>query len=146
MEVASYHTPGGGCTCNRQRVKTASERMREAEQLGRIIAEEARRRMLAGKPADPVPMLAQGPNDERKTRTRLAGAVGMKSRTFAKVEGVYHVDRGGATDGTHGFQYAPHLLSPRTGARRAGAFVANWQHDPLPGRGDAARKCKGPAP
>ncbi len=37
---------------NRQRVKTTSEVMREAEQLKRIIAEEAKRRMLAGTTED----------------------------------------------------------------------------------------------
>jgi len=42
---------------NDQREKTASERMHEADHLTRIIAEEARRRMLAGKQTDP-PRLA----------------------------------------------------------------------------------------
>ena len=65
--------------------------MREAEQLKRIIAEEAKRRMLAGKAVDPVATLPQGSEDERKTRTQVAEAVGMKPRTFAKVEGVYSV-------------------------------------------------------
>ncbi|MDP9374621.1 MAG: hypothetical protein M3Q65_19665, partial [Chloroflexota bacterium] len=63
--------------------------MREAEQLKRIIAEEARRRMLAGQ-ADPVATLQQGSAWERKTVTQVAEAVGMKPRTFAKLEHVYN--------------------------------------------------------
>ena len=38
--------------------------------------------------------LAQRTEDERKTRTQVAEAVGMKPRTFAKVEGVYNVAEG----------------------------------------------------
>ncbi len=41
-----------------------------------------------------VPSLAQRDDDERKTRTQVAGAVGMKRSTFAKVEGVYNIAEG----------------------------------------------------
>ena len=78
---------------DRQRVKTHSEVLREAEQLKYIIAEEARRRMLAGQP-DPVATLQQGSAWDRKTVTQIAEAVGMKPRTFATVEGVYSVAEG----------------------------------------------------
>ncbi len=46
---------------NRQREKTYSERMREAEHLERIVAERNRRRMLAGKATDPLPTLTPLP-------------------------------------------------------------------------------------
>jgi len=73
---------------NRQREKTYTERMREADQLTRIFAEEARRRMIAGK-ADPLATLPEGRPDEGFTRTKVAEAVGMKPRTYAKTKKVY---------------------------------------------------------
>ncbi len=79
---------------NRQRVKTHSETMREAERLKGIIAEEAQRHMLAGKAANPGATLHQGSPWERRTTTPVAEAVGMKPRTFAKVEAVYSVAEG----------------------------------------------------
>ena len=74
---------------NDQREKTASERMHEADHLTRIIAEEARRRMLAGKQTDPLPTLAEGRSDAGFTRTQVAEAVGMKRSTYAKTKKVY---------------------------------------------------------
>jgi len=52
---------------NRQRDKTPSEVMREADSLTRIFAEEARRRMLPGKAAAPVATLPQGSGGDHKT-------------------------------------------------------------------------------
>ncbi len=69
--------------------------MREAEQLERIIAEEAERRMLAGKATDPPATLPEG-RSERETRTQVAEAVGMKPRTFAKVQHVFNAAEGKA--------------------------------------------------
>jgi len=88
---------------NRQREKTMSERMHEADNIERIIAEEARRRMLAGQTSggktagrgrpktddSSVPTLAQSYRDDDKTRTQVAEAVGMKRSTFAKVRHVH---------------------------------------------------------
>jgi len=54
---------------NCQRVKTASETMREAEQLKRIITEEARRRMLAGRDEH-----GAGAQTHRPVRRRAARA------------------------------------------------------------------------
>ncbi len=68
--------------------------LREAEQLKRIIAEEARRRMLAGKATDPLATLPEGPREAQQTRAQVADAVGMKPRTFAKVEDIYHAAAG----------------------------------------------------
>ncbi len=84
---------------NRQREKTPSEMMREAENLTRIFAEEARRRMLAGitedgaggrgKQKNPVATLPQGLGGDHKTRTQVAESVGKKPRTYAKIKQVY---------------------------------------------------------
>ncbi len=73
--------------------------MHEADNIERIIAEEHRRKMLAGVTEDgaggrghkknPAPTLAQGLGDNRETRTQIAEAVGMKARTFAKVKQVH---------------------------------------------------------
>ena len=83
---------------NRQRAKTPSERMHEADNLTRIFAEEARKAMLAGvtedgaggrgKRVNPLPTLAEGLPD-RRTDTQAAEAVGMKQRTYAKVKYVH---------------------------------------------------------
>jgi ParB-like chromosome segregation protein Spo0J len=70
---------------NRQREKTASERMHEADNLTRIFADEARRRMLAGKD-DPRATLREG---RSRTDAAVAEAVGMKERTYRKTKSVY---------------------------------------------------------
>jgi ParB-like chromosome segregation protein Spo0J len=51
---------------NRQREKTVTETMHEAEHIARIIAEENRRKMLAGKGDNPVATLQQGSAWERR--------------------------------------------------------------------------------
>ncbi len=78
---------------NRQREKTYSERMREAEHLERIVAERNRRRMLAGKAADPLPTLVGGAGDTR-TVAQVAEAVGLKRETYRKVRRVYDTAAG----------------------------------------------------
>lgn len=78
---------------NRQREKTASDIMREAERLRDIEREKARKRMLAGKAADPVPHVAQG---KGKTRDKVAEQVGRKRGTLANIETVWKA----ATDET----------------------------------------------
>ncbi len=80
---------------NRQREKTYSERMREAEHIKRIVAEEAKRRMLAGRATDPPPTLGEGRHSQ-ETVAQVAEVVGMKRSTFAKVERVHTL----ATDET----------------------------------------------
>jgi len=84
---------------NRQREKTASEVMHEAENFERIIAEENRRKMLAGVTEDgaggrgrkknPVHNCAQGSDSERKTRSRVAEEVGMGRGSFDRIKTVY---------------------------------------------------------
>ncbi len=85
---------------NRQRDKTASEVMHEAEHIARIIEEENRRKMLAGVTEDgaggrghklnPVPNSGQGlAPKRRKTDTQVAEAVGMKPTTYASVRHVH---------------------------------------------------------
>ncbi len=89
---------------NRQRVKTASEVMREAKEFKRIIERQAQQRQdegraKGGKAAgrgrpkgsdSSVATLPQSYQEEAKTRTQVAEAVGMKPRTFAKLEHVYN--------------------------------------------------------
>jgi hypothetical protein len=74
---------------NRQRDKTASERMHEADNLTRIFAEENRKKMLAGKAPDPPATLREGTRHERETVAQVAEQVGMKPRTYAKVKNVH---------------------------------------------------------
>jgi len=85
---------------NRQREKTMSERMHEAENIERIVAEENRRKMLAGVTPDgaggrghtlnPRPMLDEGLAPQRRTDAAVAEAVGMKRSTHRKVKDVYN--------------------------------------------------------
>jgi len=70
---------------NRQREKTPSERMHEAEQIHRIETAKAKARMLAGK-ADPVANLPQGPG---RTRDKVAEQVGRKTGTFRSLKKVW---------------------------------------------------------
>jgi len=84
---------------NRQRDKTTSEVMHEAEHIARIIAEENRRKMLAGVTEDgaggrghklnPRPTLDEGLAPQRRTDAAVAEAVGMKRGTHRKVKAVY---------------------------------------------------------
>ena len=83
---------------NRQREKTMSERMHEADNIERIIAEENRRKMIAGVTADggggrghklnPVLNSTQGLGDG-KTRTQVAEAVGLKPDKYRKIKHVH---------------------------------------------------------
>ena len=88
---------------NRQREKTPSERMHEAENLTRIFTEEARREMLAGQTAggktagkgrpktddSSPPTLGESYRHERETGARVADTIGMKRNTYAKVKHVH---------------------------------------------------------
>ena len=78
---------------NRQRQKTVSQRMREAEELEAIERERAKKRMLAGKKADPTATLREGQKGE--TGDKAAEAVGMKPRTYAKAKAVYEAAKAG---------------------------------------------------
>ena len=72
---------------NRQRKKTASEVMRESEQIERIIAAEAKARQKR-KPEDSVrPTLDE--QTPMRTDEAVAEAVGMKRSTYAKTKKVY---------------------------------------------------------
>lgn len=70
---------------NRQREKTPSEVMREADHIGLIETAKAKARMLAGQ-ADPVANLPQGPG---RTRDKVAEQVGMKTGTFRSIQKVW---------------------------------------------------------
>jgi len=78
---------------NRQREKTLSDRMREAENLTRIVAEEAKAQQ--GARTDLRATLHEGLSPIR-TDTAVAEVVGMKQRTYAKTKKVYDA----ATKGT----------------------------------------------
>jgi DNA modification methylase len=85
---------------NRQRVKTLTQRMREADQLETIERQRAKRRQRVhggtapGRAADTVGNLAGSESGE--TREKLAAAVGMKARSFAKVRTVYQAAQAGS--------------------------------------------------
>jgi len=81
---------------NRQREKSASEVMREAEHMAFIFAEQARKAMFAGvtkegaggrgKKKNPVANLPQGSG---RTRDKVAEQVGMKTGTFRSIQKVW---------------------------------------------------------
>jgi len=70
---------------NRQRVKTSTQRQREANKVWEI--EEARARMRQGTRTDIGAILPE--SDRGRTRDKVAEAVGMKPRTFDKERTVY---------------------------------------------------------
>jgi DNA modification methylase len=84
---------------NRQRVKTLSQRMHEADQLELLERERAKQRQRAhggtapGRAADSGGKLAGSESGE--TREKLAAAVGMKGRSFAKARTVYQAAQAG---------------------------------------------------
>ncbi|MEW6016478.1 MAG: MT-A70 family methyltransferase [Pseudomonadota bacterium] len=83
---------------NRQREKTFSQRMAEAEELKRIEAERAEARRLANlKRGDAVPDVATfPPRAEGKTRDKVAVAVGIGSgRTYDKAAKVWEAAKAG---------------------------------------------------
>jgi len=86
---------------NRQREKTPSERMHEADHLTRIFAEDARRRMLAGVTEDGAGGRGNSKNPRAtlheglsRTDTAVAETIGMKQRTYAKAKKVYDAATG----------------------------------------------------
>ena len=85
---------------NKQRQKTPSEVMREAKHPQHVYAERAKRAMLAGASAGGVTAGRGRPKSEDspratlhegygRTDAKVADAVGMKQRTFAKVKNVF---------------------------------------------------------
>ena len=85
---------------NRQRTKSYSQRMREADQLEAIERERAKVRQrhhggtAPGRPADTAGKLAG--SEAGETRDKVATAVGMKARSFAKVRSVYKAAQQGS--------------------------------------------------
>ena len=88
---------------NRQRVKSLTQRMREADQLEAIERLRAKQRQrlhggtAPGRSADSGGNLAGSESGE--TRERLAAAVGMKARSFAKARTVYQAAQAGSAVG-----------------------------------------------
>jgi len=82
---------------NRQREKTMSERMHEADNIERIIAEENRRKMLAGVTAAGAggrghkqnPRADSREGYRQRTDTQVAEAVGLKENKYRKVKHVH---------------------------------------------------------
>jgi DNA modification methylase/ParB-like chromosome segregation protein Spo0J len=85
---------------NRQRVKSYSQRMREADQLEEIERERAEQRQrhhggtAPGRSADTAGNLAG--SEAGETRDKVAAAVGMKARSFAKLRSVYKAAQQGS--------------------------------------------------
>lgn len=73
---------------NRQREKTYSERMREADHLTRIGGAQNQARLRAGK-ADPRPSSDEGNASHQRTDSQVAEALGLKRDTYRKVRRVY---------------------------------------------------------
>lgn len=76
---------------NRQREKTFSQKMREAELLGEITGKTAKQRMLAGR-RDPTRIFGEGfsaKRHERETATIVGAHVGMRSDTLRKGQQIW---------------------------------------------------------
>lgn len=84
-------------TFNKQRVKTASQRQREADELVAIESERAKQRQVSQlKQGERVPVRATLPEREKgRTRDKVAEKVGMKPRTFDKERAVYKAAKAG---------------------------------------------------
>lgn len=92
---------------NRQREKTYSQKMAEAEKLKEIEAERAKRRQeatqLAGKNSNGLPIkkssvveILPPPNEDKgKTRDKVAEKLGMSGRTYDKAEKVWQAAKQG---------------------------------------------------
>jgi len=79
---------------NRQREKTFSQKMAEAEELEAVERERARRRMLSGKPIAPSGNVSVGSKGE--TRDKVAAAVGLGSgRTYETAKKVWEAAKNG---------------------------------------------------
>ncbi len=79
---------------NRQREKTFSQKMAEAEELKAIEMERARQRMLMGRKQNPVETLPQGVTG--KTRDKVAQAIGLGSgRTYEKAAKIWEAAKQG---------------------------------------------------
>jgi len=79
---------------NRQREKTFSQKMAEAEELEAVERERARRRMLSGKPIAPSGNISVGSKGE--TRDKVAAAVGLGSgRTYEAAKKVWEAAKKG---------------------------------------------------
>ncbi len=75
---------------NRQREKTFSQKMREAELLKEIAGGRAKRRILAGR-RDPTLIFGEGSpkRHERETAAIVGGRVRLGKDTFRKAEGIW---------------------------------------------------------
>lgn len=82
---------------NRQRVKTFTQKMAEAERLKEIEAERARKRKLATlKQGDTLPEVATLPQRAiGKTRDKVSESIGMKPRTYSKAAQVWEAAKQG---------------------------------------------------
>lgn len=79
---------------NRQREKTFSQKMAEAEELEAIERERARRRMLSGKSVEPSGNISLG--SKGQSRDKVAAAVGLGSgRTYDKATKVWEAAKKG---------------------------------------------------
>ena len=82
---------------NRYRVKTFSQRVKEAKLDKEIASKLAIKRMLAGK-RNPTPTLAQGSEHLGETNAIVGTKVGMGKETFRKAENIFHqAEQGDAT-------------------------------------------------
>lgn len=80
---------------NRYRVKTFSQRMKEAQMYKEIAGKLAVKRMLAGK-RNPAPV--QGSTHIGKTNTIVAAKIDMGKETFRKAENIFqHAEQGDQT-------------------------------------------------
>jgi len=77
---------------NKQREKTISQKMREADHLVIIESKRAKERLITstgGSNPQPVPILAH-PEEKGKTRDKVADKIGMKHSTFVKASTIWN--------------------------------------------------------
>lgn len=83
---------------NRQRDKSTSQRMAEGDEIKAIEAERAKRRLAHGLTAPGRTLVATLPEalpEVGRTRDKVAEAIDMRPRTYAKVESVWEAAKAG---------------------------------------------------
>ena len=81
---------------NRQREKTLSQRMREADEIEKIEKDRAKERLKTSTGgAKPRPTATLPEADKGEAREKVSAAVGMKPRTYDKARKVYEAAKAG---------------------------------------------------
>lgn len=118
------------CEANRQRTKTAEQLYREGDALKRAYAEQARKRMEAGK-ADPVDTVSLG-SEKGRARDKAAKDLGINARTLDRgINAVHAIDEAKAAGDTERAEKIRNELNTK-GAAAAEKIARNGQSGSRP--------------